>query len=100
VLSLEITNALIFFIDLTNRIFTPYLDNFVMKFVNNILMYSNIREEHATHLRLVLRILEEHKLYAKLKKCEFWLEKVHFLSHVVPQEGISMNPTKVEAIVN
>jgi len=81
-------------------VFRPFLDKFAVVFIDDILVYSKIREEHANHLRMVLKTLEEHKLYTKLKKCEFWLETVQFLGHIVTKDGISMDPTKVEAIVN
>jgi len=86
--------------DLTNRVFKPYLDKFVAVFIDDILVYSKTREEHADHLRTVLKTLEEHKLYPKFKKCEFWLRKVQFLGHILTKEGISVDPIKVEAIVN
>jgi len=71
VLPFALTNALTFLMDLMNRVFKPYLDKSMVVFIDEILIYSKIREEHATHLHLVLGILKEHKLYAKLKKCEF-----------------------------
>ena len=69
-------------------------------FINDILVYSRTKEEHAEHLRIVLKALEDHKLYAKFKKCDFWMEKVHFLGHVIFKQGVSVDPTKVEAVVN
>jgi len=69
-------------------------------FIDDTLVYSNTREGHANHLRMVLKTLEDHKLYAKLKKCEFWLEGVQFLGHIVAKDGISVDPAKVEASVN
>ena len=71
-----------------------------MVFIDDILVYSKTRKEHANHMRMVLKTLEEHKLYAKLKKCKFWLERVQFLGHIVTKDGISVDPAKVEAIVN
>ncbi|GMH06275.1 hypothetical protein Nepgr_008115 [Nepenthes gracilis] len=82
-----------------NRIFQPYLDKFVIVFIDDILVYSKSSEEHEEHLRTTLRILGEHRLFAKLKKCEFWLEEVGFLGHVISKEGISVDPMKVEAVV-
>jgi len=86
--------------DLMNKVFRPFLDKFVVVFIDDILVYSKTREEHANHLRMVLKTLEEHKLFIKLKKCEFWLERVQFLGHIVTKDGISVDPAKVEAIVN
>jgi len=83
-----------------NNVFRPYLDKFVVVFIDDIVIYFKTKEEHAKHLRLVLKTLEEHKLYAKFKKCEFWLEKVHFLGHLVTKETVSMDLAKVEAILN
>jgi len=100
VLPFGLTNALSFFMDLMNRIFRPFLDKFIVVFIDDILVYSKTGEEHANHLQMVLKTLEEHKLYAKLKKCEFWLEKVQFLGHIVTKDGILVDLEKVEAIVN
>ena len=74
--------------DLMNRIFRSYVDQFFMMFIDNILMYSNDRENHDTHLRVVLETLRKEMLYAKLSKCEFWLREVSFLRHIVSGEGI------------
>ena len=101
VLPFGLTNAPTFFMDLMNRVFRPFLDKFVVVLMDDILVNSKTREEHAKHLRMMLKTLEEHKLYAKLKKCEFWwLEKVQFLGHIVTKDGMSLDPAKVEAIVN
>ena len=86
--------------DLMNRVFSPYLDKFVIVFIDDILVYSGSLEEHAEHLRTVLQILRERQLYAKFNKCQFWLDKVAFLGHVISAEGISVDPQKIEAIVN
>ena len=95
-----LTNAPAVFMDLMQRVFRPYLDQFMVLFLDDILVYSKSREDHEKHLRLVLQLLREHKLYAKFSKCEFWLEKVVFLGHVISREGIEVDPTKVEAVVN
>lgn len=95
VLPFGLTNAHAFFMDLMNRVFKPFLNKFVLVFINDILVYSKTREEHVNHVRTVLKTLEEHKLYAKLKKCEFLLEKVQFLGHIVTKDGISVDPAKV-----
>ena len=86
--------------DLMNRVFGPYLDKFVTVFFDDILVYSSRKEEHAEHLRIVLQTLREHQLYAKFSKCQFWLDRVAFLGHVVSAEGISVDPQKIEAIVD
>nr|GFC19392.1 reverse transcriptase [Tanacetum cinerariifolium] len=86
------------FMDLMNRIFYEYLDKFVIVFIDDILVYSKSEEEHKQHLRIVLEILRQKKLYAKFSKCEFWLQQVAFLGHIVSVDGITMDPSKVEAI--
>ena len=69
-------------------------------FIDDILIYSGSGEEHAEHLKIVLQILREHRLYAKLSKCQFWLDGVVFLGHIISAEGVSVDPQKVEAILN
>ena len=96
----RLTNAPAAFMDLINRVFSLYLDKFVIVFIDDILVYSSGPKEHAEHLRTVLQILREHQLYAKFNKCQFWLDKVAFLGHVILAEGISVDPQKIEAIVN
>jgi len=93
-----VTNAPGVFMEYMNRIFHTYLDRFVVVFIDDILIYSNSEEEHAEHLRIVLQVLKEKKLYAKLSKCEFWLEEVSFLGHIISGSGIAVDPTKVEAV--
>ncbi|KAK5819228.1 hypothetical protein PVK06_024200 [Gossypium arboreum] len=83
-----------------NRIFRPYLDRFVVVFIDDILVYSRNETEHAEHLRLVLQILRDKQLYAKFSKCEFWLREVSFLGHVVSASGIRVDPNKISAILN
>jgi len=83
---LGLANAPAAFMDLINRVFRTRLDKFVVVFIDDILIYSKDREEHADHLRMVLQTLREHTLYGKLKKCEFWLEEVVFLGHMVAKE--------------
>ncbi|KAL5840126.1 hypothetical protein ACOSQ4_012734 [Xanthoceras sorbifolium] len=85
--------------DLMNRIFRPYLDQFVVVFIDDILVYSQTTEDHGRHLRVVLRILREKQLHGKLSKCEFWLAEIAFLGHIVSAEGIKGDPKKIEAIV-
>ena len=100
VMPFGLTNAPTAFMDLMNRVFRPYLDRFVIVFIDEILVYSGSREKHAEHLRIVLETLREHQLYAKLSKCQFWLDRVAFLGHIISAEGISVDPQKIEAIVN
>ncbi|PKI37771.1 hypothetical protein CRG98_041832 [Punica granatum] len=95
-----LTNAHTAFMDLINRVFQPYLDQFVVVFIDNILVYSKDRDEHDEHLRVVLQILRERKLYAKFSKCEFWFDHVGFLGHVISGDGVLVGPTKIEAILN
>jgi hypothetical protein len=98
VMSFGLTNAPAAFMDMMNRIFKPFLAQFVVVFIDDILVYSKSKEEHEQHLRLILQTLREHKLYAKFSKCEFWLDSVAFLGHVVSKDGVSVDPQKVEAI--
>ena len=99
VMPFGLTNAPAAFMDLMNRVFEDYLDKFVIVFIDDILIYSRSQEEHAEHLALVLKRLQDKQLYAKFKKCEFWLDKVVFLGHVVSKEGIMVDPAKIEAVV-
>ena len=95
-----LTNAPAAFMDLMNRVFKDFLDKFVVVFIDDILVYSKTEEEHEEHLRLTLQTLKEKQLYAKFKKCEFWLDKVVFLGHVISKDGISVDTAKVEAVSN
>jgi len=99
VMPFGLTNAPVAFMDLMNRVFRPYLDEFVVVFIDDILIYSKIEEEHSEHLRIVLQTLREHKLYAKLSKCEFWLSEVTFLGHVISKEGVKVDPQMVKAVI-
>ena len=94
-----LTNAPVAFMDLMNRAFKPYIDRFVIVFIDDILIYSKDEESHEQHLTVVLQTLREHKLYAKYDKCEFWLKQVSFFGHVVSEGGISMDPSKIEVVV-
>ena len=100
VMSFELTNAPTAFMDLMNQVFCPYLDWFVIVFIDDILVYSRRELEHERHLGLVLQTLRQYKLYAKFRKCEFWLSRVGFLRHVVSDDGIYLDPQKVEAVEN
>jgi hypothetical protein len=99
VLPFGLTNAPGVFMSLMNGVFHEYLDKFIQVFIDDILIYSRTTEEHDEHLRLVLQCLREHKLYGKLSKCSFYQSKIHYLGHVISGEGIVMDPTKVEAIM-
>ena len=100
VMPFGLTNAPAAFMDLMNRVFQPHLDRFVIVFIDDILVYSGSSEEHSEHLRIVLQTLRERQLYAKLRKCQFWLDRVTFLGHVISVEGVSVDPQKIEAVVN
>ena len=99
-MSFGLTIAPAFFMYLMNSIFMPELDKFVVVFIDDILIYSKNDEEHARHLWIVLTRLREHKLYAKFSKCEFWLDRVQFLGHVLTPEGISVDPSKVQDVLD
>ncbi|GJY68289.1 putative reverse transcriptase domain-containing protein [Tanacetum coccineum] len=88
------------FIDLMNRVCKSYLDKFVIVFIDDILVYSKSKDEHEVHLRLVLELLKKEELYAKFSKCEFWLQEVQFLGHMVNQNGIHVDPSKIKAVKN
>ena len=100
VMPFGLTNAPAAFMDIMHRIFQPYLDQFVVVFVDDILIYSQSEWEHEYHLRIVLQLLRDHQLYAKFSKCEFWLTEVRFLGHVVSASGASVDLEKVEAVMS
>ncbi|KAH0765418.1 hypothetical protein KY285_001289 [Solanum tuberosum] len=100
VMSFGLTNAPAVFMDIMNRVFKLYLDMFVIVFIDGILIYSRNEEDHAIHLRIVLQTLKDRELYAKFSKCEFWLEPVAFLGHIVSGDGIRVNTQKIEAVQN
>ncbi|XP_052732384.1 uncharacterized protein LOC128196192 [Vigna angularis] len=100
VMPFGVTNAPAVFMEYMNRIFRPYLDKFVVVFIDDILIYSKTEDEHEEHLRLVLGVLREKELYAKLSKCEFWMKEIQFLGHVVSAGGISVDPAKVRAVLD
>ena len=97
-MSFGLTNAPAAFMDLMNRVFKDYLDQFVIVFIDDILVYSQSESEHEQHRRLVLQRLREHRLFAKFNKCEFWLSQVTFLVHIISKEGIKVDPSKIEAV--
>ena len=100
VMPFRLTNAPATFMDLMNRVFHPYLDQFVIVFIDDILVYSKNVDEHARHLRIVLQTLRDRELYAKFFKCEFWLNEVVFLGHVISGDDIFVDPRKIEVVVN
>ena len=100
VMSFGLTNAPAVFMALMNKVFQPFLDKFIIVFIDDILVYSKNKSEHEEHLRTTLQILRENQLYAKLSKCEFWLDHVVFLGHVISSKGIEVDPKKIEAIWN
>ena len=98
VVSFGLTNAPAYFMNMMNKVFMDDLDKFVVVFIDDILVYSSTTEEHEHHLRTVLERLAQHQLYAKFSKCEFWLQKVAFLGHVLSAEGVAVDPAKIEAM--
>jgi hypothetical protein len=99
-MSFGLTNAPAYFMYLMNKVFMVYLDKFVVVFIDDILVYSETKEEHEEHLRLVLEKLRANQLYAKFSKCEFWLTEVAFLGHVISAGGVSVHPGKVKDVLN
>jgi hypothetical protein len=92
------SNARVVFMCLVNCVFPEYLDKFVIVFLDDIIIYSKSEEEHEHHLRMVLQVLREHQLYAKLSKCPFYHKQIHYLGHIISKDGISVDPEKIESI--
>jgi hypothetical protein len=99
VLPFGLINAPGVFMSLMNGVFRDYFDKFIQVFIDDILIYYRMIEEHDEHLRLVLQCLREHKLYGRLSKCSFYQSRIHYLGHVISGEGIVVDPAKVEAIM-
>ena len=99
-MSFRLTNAPTYFMYLMNSVFMPELDKFVVVFIDDILIYSENEVDPVEHLRVILSRLREHQLYAKFSKCEFWLSKVPFLGHILSENGISVDPTKVQEVMD
>ncbi|GKB34972.1 putative reverse transcriptase domain-containing protein [Tanacetum coccineum] len=93
-----LTNAPAVFMDLMNRVCKPYIDKFFIVFIDDILVYSKDEEEHGKHLKIVLELLKKERLYAKFSKCDFWLDSVQFLGHVLDRSSVHVDPAKIEAI--
>nr|GEV10966.1 putative reverse transcriptase domain-containing protein [Tanacetum cinerariifolium] len=93
-----LTNAPAVFIDLMNRVCKPYLDKFVIVFIDDILIYSKDKKENEEYLKVILDLLKKEELYTKFLKCEFWIPKVQFLGHVIDSRGIHVDLAKIESI--
>nr|GEY59077.1 reverse transcriptase domain-containing protein [Tanacetum cinerariifolium] len=100
VMPFRLTIAPAVFMDLMDRVCKPYIDKFVIVFIDDILIYSKNKEEHDEHLKTILNLLRSEKLYAKFSKCDFWLDSVEFLGHVIDSSGVHVDPAKIEAIKN
>jgi hypothetical protein len=99
VISFGLTNAPVYFMNQMNKVFMEYLDRFVVVFIDDILIYSKSDSDHEEHMRLVLQKLRDNQLYAKYSKCEFWIDEMPFLGHIISNGGISIDPAKVKEIM-
>ncbi|GKA58160.1 putative reverse transcriptase domain-containing protein [Tanacetum coccineum] len=98
VMPFGLTNAPAVFMDLMNHVCKPYLDKFIIVFIDDILVYSRNKEEHANHLRIILELLRKEKLYAKFSKCDFWIRIVQFLGHLIDSQGLHVDPAKIKGL--
>jgi hypothetical protein len=99
-MSFRLTNAPAYFMYLMNSVFMPELDKFVVVFIDDILVYSKSEDEHTKHLHTVLQRLRDHHIYAKFSKCDFWLREIKFLGHTISQDGIEVDPEKVQEVMD
>ena len=99
VMPFGLTNAPAAFMSLMNTIFHQYLDKFIIIFIDDILVYSDNEKDHEEYLRVALQVLRDNRLYAKLSKCDFWIKEVNFLGHIISKQGISVDPAKIQTIL-
>jgi hypothetical protein len=99
-MSFGLTNAPAYFMFMMNTVLVLELDKFMVMFIDDILVYSKNEKDHEEHLRIVLTRLRDHKLYAKFSKCKFWLKKVPFLGHILSENGVSVDPSKVQEVMD
>jgi hypothetical protein len=90
-----LTNALSYFMDMINKVFMEYLNKFIIVFIDGIMVYPKKEEEHEEHLCLILQKLQDHRLYAKLSKCKFWMKQVTFLSHLISEDGMPVDSSNI-----
>nr|GFD12630.1 putative reverse transcriptase domain-containing protein [Tanacetum cinerariifolium] len=98
VMPFGLTNAPAVFMDLMNQVCKPYLDKFLIVFIDDMLIYSKDKKEHEEHLKAILELLNKEELYAKFSKREFWIPKLQFLGHVIDSQGIHVDPAKIESV--